>query len=165
LILGLAKGSKMKNDTDNTIHNRKGRPSKFEQLQIEKRLKPLFMRGLSSYSTAFETHYSINTVKKYYDNFYQEIRDLEGSEFNQACKDRKISACLGMDEQLLKMEKMQKELEQKPQTGGTQDIQLYKLRISLANSISDLRIKRLNIANSPTSDEILVALRKVDEQK
>jgi len=155
----------MKNDTDNTVHNRKGRPSKAEQIQIERRLKPLFMRGSSSSSAAIETGYSINTVKKYYGNFYQEIRDLEDPEFNQACKNRKISACLGIDKQLLKMEKMQKELEQKPQTGGTQDIQLYKLRISLANSISDLCIKRLNIANSPTSDELLLALRKVDEQK
>ncbi|HEV2192786.1 MAG TPA: hypothetical protein VGR54_04100 [Nitrosopumilaceae archaeon] len=152
----------MKNDTDNTVHNRKGRPSKFQQLQIERRLKPLFMRGLSPYSVAIETGYSKNTVKKYYGDFYQEIRDLEGPEFDQACKDRMISACLGIDEQLLKMEKMQKELEQKSQTDGTQYIQLYKLRISLANSISDLRIKKLNIANSPTSDEMLAALRKVN---
>ena len=155
----------MKNDTDNTVHNRKGRPSKYEQIQIERKLKLLFMRGSDSSAAAIETGYSINTLKSYYNNFYQEIRDLEGPEFDQACKDRKISACLGIDEQLLKMEKIQKELEQQSKTGGTHDIQLYKLRIGLANSISDLIIKKLNISNSPTSDEILAALRKVDEQK
>ncbi len=155
----------MENHTNETNRNGKGRPSKFEQLQIEKRLQPLFMIGLSSYSATIETGYSINTVKKYYSNFYQEMRDLEGPEFDQACKDRKISTCFGIDEQLLNMKKMQRELEQKPQTDGSKYIQLYKLRISLAKSISDLLTKKLNIANSPTSDEMLVALRKVDEQK
>ena len=90
---------------------------------------------------------------------------MEGSEFDQACKDRKISACLAIDAQLSKMEKMQKELEQKPHTSGTQDIQQYKARISLVHLISDLIIKRLSIANSPTADEMLAALSKVEGQK
>jgi hypothetical protein len=165
LVLGLAKGRKMKNDPDNTIHNRKGRPGKFEQLQIEKKLQTLFVRGLNSYSAAIKTSYSINTVKKYYSNFYQKIRYLEGPEFDQACKNRKILTCSAIDEQLLKMEKMQTELEQKSQTGKIQYIQLCKLRISLSNSISNLHMKKLSIANSPTYDEMLTALKKVDEQK
>ena len=155
----------MKDQTNEPNQNRRGRPSKCEQLQIERRLRPLFIRGLSTYSASIETGYSINTVKTYYDNFYKEIRDLEGPEFDQACKDRKISACLAIDEQIQKMEKMQKELEQKSQIGGTHDIQQYKLRISLCNLISDLKIKSLDIANSPTSDEILAALSKVEGQK
>jgi hypothetical protein len=155
----------MDNDTDENNRNGKGRPTKSEQLQIERRLRPLFVKGTNSYYAANETGYSLNTVKKYYRNFFQEVRELEGPEFDQACKDRIISACLGIDEQILKMEKMQKELELKSQTGGKQDIQLYKLRINLSNSISNLRIQRLGIANSPTSDEMLAALRKVDEQK
>ena len=154
----------MKDHTDETNSNGKGRPSKFEQLQIERKLKSLFMSGLSPYAAAKETGCSINTVKKYYGGFFQEIRDLEGPEFNQACKDRRISACLALEEQLLKMEKMQKELEQMPQT-GTPYIQLCKLKIGLANLISDLLIKKLNISNSPTADEMLAALRKVGEQK
>jgi len=91
---------------DETNRNVKGRPSKPEQLQIERRLRPLFMRNLSSYTAANETGYSINTVKKYYKDFFRETRDLEGPEFDQACKERRISACLAIDEQLLKMEKM-----------------------------------------------------------
>lgn len=154
----------MKDHTDETNRNGKGRPSKFEQLQTERKLKPLFMSGLSPYAAAKETGYSINTVKKYYRGFFQEIRDLEGPEFDQACKNRRISTCLALDEQLLKMEKMQKELEQTPQT-GIPYTQLCKLKVSLANSISDLLIKKLNISNSPTADEMLVALRKVGEQK
>lgn len=155
----------MKDQTNESNNNGRGRPTKSEQLQTERRLRPLFMRGMSTYSASIETGYSINTVRKYYDNFYKETRDLEGPEFDQACKDRKITACLALDIQIQKMEKMQKELEQKSQIGGTQDIQQYKLRISLCNMISDLNIKRLSIANSPTADEMLAALSKVDGQK
>jgi len=154
----------MKDHTNESNQNRKGRPSKFEQLQIERRLRPIFLKGTSPHFASIETGYSVNTVKKYYENFYKEARDLEGPEFDQACKERKFSTCLAIDEQIRKMDKMQKELEQKSQINGMQDIQLYKLRISLCNLISDLNIKRLSIANSPTSDELLTALRKVDEQ-
>lgn len=155
----------MDNDTDKNNRNGNGRPSKSEQLEIERTLRPLFMRGLSAHAAANKTGHSINTVKKYYLKFYKEITDLEGQDFAQQCKDRKISACLGIDDQISKLEKIEQELELKSQNSGVQYIQIYKLRISLANSISDLRIKRLGIANSPTYDEMLAALKKVDEQK
>lgn len=154
----------MKNHADETNRNGKGRPSKFEQLQIERKLRSLFLRGMSPYAAANETGYSINTVKKYYVKFFREVEDSESPEFIQACKDRKISACLGLDVQISKMEKMQEELDQIPQA-GKQYIQLCKLKVSLANSISDLIIKKLDIANSPTFDEILVAYRKESEHK
>lgn len=154
----------MENGRDETNRNGKGRPSKSEQLEIERNLRTYFGRGKSTYQAAIKTGYSINTVKKYFSNFYKEVRDSEGPEFVQACKDRIVSACLAIDVQLSKMEEMQKELDQIPQA-GTRYIQLYKLKISLANSISDLFIKKLNIANSPTFDEMLVAIRKLDEDK
>jgi hypothetical protein len=146
-------------------HNGKGRPSKSEQLEIERILRPLFMKGLSSYAAANKTDYGINTVKKYYHKFYKEVRDLEGPDFAQECKDRIVSTCLGIDKQISKLEKIQEELELKSQNGGAQYIQLYKLRINLSDSISDLHMKRLGIANSPTYDEALAAIRKWHEQK
>ena len=99
----------MKDHTDETNSNGKGRPSKFEQLEMERKLRPLFMSGMSSYAAANETGYSLNTVKKYYQIFLREICDSEGPEFVQACKDRRTSTCLALEEQLLKMKKMQKE--------------------------------------------------------
>lgn len=155
----------MKDGTDENNHNWNGRPSKSEQLEIERTLRPLFMRGLSAHAAANKTGYSINTVKKYYLKFYKEITDLEGPNFAQQCKDRKTSACLGIDDQISKLEKIEQELELKSENSGAQYIQLYKLRISLSNSISDLHMKRLGIANSPTYDDMLEAMRKVHEQK
>ena len=155
----------MTDDADKTNHNGKGRPSKFEQLEIEKKLRPFFTSGLSSYTASRETNYSVNTVKKYYKKWYKEIRDSEAPEFVQACNDRRISTCLAQDEQLLKAERMQKELEEKTRTDVTPNIQLYKLRIRLIQLISDLLLKKLNTANSPTLDDMLTAFKKVDEQK
>lgn len=155
----------MDNGTNEKNRNGKGKPSKHKQLEIESTLRSIFSRGLSPYAAVNETGYSVNTVKKYYRKFHKEITDLEGQDFAQECKDRKVSACFGIDRQISKLEKMQKELELKSQTSGTQYLQLYKLQISLSNSISDLIMKRLGIANSPTYDEMLSAMRKEGEQK
>lgn len=148
-----------------TNRSGKGRPSKPEQLEIESRLKDLFKKGTDSYSAANQTGYSINTVKKYYNKFYKEIRDLEGPDFAQTCKDRMVLTCLGIDKQISKFEKIEQELELKSQNGGKQDIHLYKLRISIAKAISDLYIKRMSIANSPTSDDMLETVQKWEYQK
>ena len=155
----------MKDENDKANHNKRGRPSQFEQLEIERRLRPLILKGLSPYYAAIETGYSINTVRKYYRKICKGISDLESSEFVQACKDRNAFTCLAMDDQLSKLNKMQQELEKKTPIDETQYIQLYKLRINLVNSILDLLIKKLNIANSPTYDDMLTALRKIGEQK
>jgi len=153
------------NDITNESHNRRGKPSKHEQLEIERKLRILFDKGVRPYHAVIETGYSPNTVKKYYRKFHGEIRDLEGSNFAQQCRDRITLTCLVLDRQIEKQEKMQEELELKSKTGGTQDIKLYKLQISLSNSISDLITKRLGIANSPTYDNMLEAMREVEKQK
>jgi hypothetical protein len=155
----------MENGKDKTNSNGRGRPNKPRQLDIESNLRIPFQSGKSTYQAAIETGYNINTVKKYYAQFYKEIKDLEGTEFAQACKDRKISTGFVIDTQISKMEKLQEELEKKASTDKIPYIQLCKLRINLSNLISDLHMKKLNIANSPTYDEILTALRDAGEQK
>ena len=155
----------MDNDTNENNRNGRGKPSKYEQLEIERRLRSLFSMGLSPHAAAIETGYSINTVKKYYRKFYKEIRDFEGQNFAQECKDRIFSACCGIDTEISNLRKIQKELELKSQNSGTQYLQLCKLQISVSNSISDLIMKRLGIANSPTYDDMLAAMRKEGEQK
>src|SRR5690348_10711916 len=101
----------MENDTDKTSRIGRGRPSKPGQLEIERNLRIPFQSGKSAYQASIETGYNINTVKKYYAQFYKEIKDLEGTEFTQACKDRKISTGFVIDKQISKMEKLQEELE------------------------------------------------------
>jgi predicted transcriptional regulator len=152
-------------EENETNRNGKGRPSKYEQLEIERTLRDTFRRGLLSHQAVTETGYSPNTVKKYYGKFYKEIRDLEGPNFAQECMNRRISACLGLDQEILKQEKVREELELKSKTGGTQDIHLYKLQTSLSNSIADLIEKRLAIANSPTYRDMLEAMKEVEKQK
>ncbi len=151
----------MDNYTNENNRNGRGKPSKHEQLEIERTLRDTFRRGLLPCQAVIETGYSPNTVKKYYSKFYKEIRDLEGPDFAQQCKDRIISACFGLDREILKQEKIREELELKSKTGGTQDIHLYKLQTSLSNSIAGLIEKRLAIANSPTYRDILEAMKEV----
>ena len=154
----------MNNDT-NENRNRRGKPSKHEQLEIERKLRPLFYKGVKPYQAVIETGYSPNTVKKYYCKFHKEIRDLEGPNFAQQCKDRITLTCLALDKQIEKQKKIQEELELKSKTGGTQDIKLYKLQIGLSNSISNLITQRICIANSPTYDIMVEAMREREKQK
>lgn len=155
----------MDNETNENKRNERGRPSKHEQRETERELESLFFKGVKPHHARLKTRYSPNTIKKYYSKFDKEIRDLEGPEFAQACRNRITTACLALDQQIEKQEKMQKELELMPKTGGTQDLKLYKLQINLSNSISDLTAKRLGIANSPTYHEMLEAMREVEKQK
>jgi hypothetical protein len=155
----------MDNGTSENNRNGRGKPSKQEQLEIERTLRDTFRRGLLPYQAVIETGYSPNTVKKYYSKFCKEIRDLEGPDFAQQCRDRIISACLGLDREILKQEKIREELELKSKTGGTQDIHRYKLQTSLSNSIAGLIEKRLAIANSPTYRDVLEIMKEVEKQK
>ena len=96
----------MDNDTNENNRNGRGKPSKHEQLEIERELRSLFINGLSPYAAANKTGHSINTVRKYYRKFYKEIRDLEGQDFAQECKDRIVSACFGIDNEISNLRKI-----------------------------------------------------------
>ena len=160
-----AQGRKMDNDTTENKRNGRGRPSKPKQVEIERTLRSLFIKGVKPYQVKIETNYSPNTIKDYYGEICKEIRDLEGPDFALQCKNRIVSACLAIDQQIEKQEKMQEELEHKLETGGKEDLKIYKLLTNLSNSISDLHMKRLGIAISPTYDDMLEAMREVEKQK
>lgn len=152
-------------DTSTDGQKSRGRPSKKEELEMDGQLRRCFLQGKSPWTASKETCHSVNTVRKYYKKYYTETITAEAPEFVQACKERVISTRLALEEQLTKMQLMQSEMEKASPQNVTHYIQICKLKIGLNREITDLHLKILNIANTPTVDEILAAFRKEGEMK
>lgn len=150
-------------DETKTFRQNRGRPSKKEELEMERQLRDCFLEGKSPWAASHETGHSVNTVRRYYKRYHAEAKESESPEFVEACKERILSTRLALERQLQKMEKVQNELEKVSAQDGTHYIQINKLRINAVQTITDLHLKILNIANSPTMDELMTAFRKAGE--
>ncbi len=138
-------------------HHKNGRPSKAEQLEIQKKLRPYFEKSISASIAASDTGINIKTVNKYYNEWYEEIKNSQQPDFIERCKIEKERNLLAIDRQLLVMYKIQDDLakqendsksNEKPQS----EKWLYKQRIEVANAITNLIGKKINLANAPTAD-------------
>ncbi len=152
----------MKNETRK--NKSRGRPSPVEQLKIRSTLEECFNDGISPYAAERLTGHNINTVRKYYREFYKKITKSFDKEFVQGCKERIAYTFAALENDLLGMVTLRKKLE-KVKGGRKPNIPLNKLLITLNEKIVNLRIKLLDTANSPTYDEKLKALKAEDEQK
>lgn len=133
-----------------------GRPNKAEQLHIEKILWPYFEKMLSTSFVARNTGININTVKKYYKVFSDQVRSSEQTDFIKRSKDIIQSCNLALDKQLSKLYTLQDKLEMQINHEIKQHDRippvLYKISIALSDKISDLLLKKANMILSPTAD-------------
>ncbi len=139
-----------------------GRPSKAKQLQIERKLRPYFERMLTVSLASRETGININTVKKYYKKWYNEITSTEHPDFIKRSKITISNANVALDNQLSKLYKLQETLEKQikhsiKQNNGIPHLEnnIYKTSILLNEKISDLILKKTNLTVTPTADVIL----------
>lgn len=61
----------------NSIKHKKGRPTKMGQLQIRRELRPYFEKGISASVTADKTGIDPKTVNKYFDDWAEDILEIE----------------------------------------------------------------------------------------
>ena len=138
---------------------KRGRPNKAEQLQIERKLRPYFERMLTTSLAAKETGVNINTVKKYYKIWSDEIKSTEHPDFMERSKIIIRNSILALDNQLSKLYKLQEILEKQINYNIKQnnkipnlDLGIYKTSILLSDKISDLILKKTNLIVTPTAD-------------
>jgi len=136
-----------------------GRPNKSEQLQLERKLRPYFEKMLSVSFAAKETGVHVNTIKKYYKTWYDEIKSTEHPDFIKRSKNTIRNSNLALDNQLSKLYKLQNTLEKQikndiKQNNGISNLSLglYKVSILLSEKISDLILKKTNLTVTPTAD-------------
>ena len=146
----------MTDQVKNKTH-KNGRPSKAEQVEIQKKLRSYFEKSISPAIAASETGINIKTVNKYYDEWYVEIKNSQQPDFIERCKIEKERHILAYNHQLLEMYKIQDDLKSQTincKSGGKPQSEkwLYKQRIEVANAITNLIGKMINLANAPTAD-------------
>ena len=139
--------------------NKNGRPSEAEQLEIERKLRPYFEKSIKPYVTSRETEINRKTVTKYFHEWYEEIKSSEHPDFIERSKIAKEQAILACDYQLLKLYKVQEDIEKQAedsikQSGGIPKLErwLYKQRIDASNAIVNLINLKTSLANTPTAD-------------
>ena len=139
----------------------RGRPNKSKQLQIERKLQPYFEKMLTTSLAAKETGININTVKKYYKIWSDIIKATEHPKFFTRSKIVIRNSILALDIQLSKLYKLQEILEKQTNHNIKQnneipnlEINIYKTNILLSEKISDLILKKTNLAVTPTADII-----------
>jgi hypothetical protein len=146
-----------------------GRPSKYEQIKIERELRPYFEGSYSAYFTAQKTGFDIKTVHRYFNKWSQEVFDSENSDFLKRVKEQKERAVIYLDNEINSLTTSKKEVEviiEAAKRAG--DFNLYekltRLELKIIDSIGKFVSEKLNLVNAATSD-VLLELNKMEEKK
>ena len=111
---------------------------------------------LSSSIAAKETGININTVKKYYRDFSNQIKSSQHPDFIQRSKNTVQNCSLAFDVQLSKLytlqDKLEAQINQEIKQKGKIPPALYKISMRLSAEIAGLFFKKANLTLSPTAD-------------
>ena len=155
-------------DNDQITHDQ-GRPTKQEQIEIERKLRPFFEIGDSATQTSRRTGLNIKTVLRYFDQWYEEIEKSEQSDFIKRCKKEKERALISLSNQICSLNYDKKDIEilidASKQAGNFAYVEkFYKHKLKVIEMIGKFSSARINLTNAPTLD-ILMEMSKLEEKK
>jgi len=136
-------------------HDR-GRPSKAQELEIERKLQTFFIKTYSATFTAKKTGYNIKTVTKYYNQFKQEILESETTDFVKRCKEEKEKCLYAYDELIYSLYEDRKDIERlidaSEKIGDLQNItKLYRTKLKINEDIGNFVAAKINLSNTATA--------------
>lgn len=133
-----------------------GRPSKAEQLEIQKVLWSYFTEGSKPLDVAKDTGINLNTVKRYFRIWSAEIFKYEEKEFFRKCKTAKIEALLQIEIRLEKLktrsDTMEKKLEAVDWSLAPKYAWAHDKYDQLQVRIAKLELEKFNLESMPTAD-------------
>jgi len=142
-----------------------GRPSKNEQLQIQRELLPYFEQGITPGVTAEKTGINIKTVYDYFDDLVEKASKLEESDFLQRQRNERIRIIISFDKQILEANKhfddINDEINRLKKEQKTIPQHLFSLRLDAMKYRSYLTEKKGIFLMQPTMEEALE--KKVSE--
>ena len=80
-----------------------GRPSQKQQLEIQESLRKFFEKGISATSTSQLTGINIKTVCKYFEEWVEQIKEINDTDFLKRVKLEREHYLAVLDQQLLKL--------------------------------------------------------------
>jgi len=140
--------------TQANAHDR-GRPSKAEELEIERIIQPFFAKTYSATFTAKKTGYNIKTVAKYFAEFKKEILESETTDFVKRCKEEKEKCLYAYDELIYSLYEDRKDIERlidaSEKIGDLQNVtKLYRTKLKINEDIGNFVSAKINLSNTAT---------------
>ena len=164
------KGAGTMNDIVSKDKNKRGRPTKSAQADIQRQLRPYYQKSISAYTTAKLTGIDIKTVCRYFNKWYRDIMESEERDFIQRCKQQKEQCVLAYDTQIYSLNEDKDELDkliQNLKRSGNLSLmeRLYNLKLKVTEKICSFVAAKTNLINVPTMDTIINLKKKESEKK
>jgi len=129
-----------------------GRPTLKQQLEIQETLRKYFEKGISATSTSQLTGVNIKTVCKYFEEWVEQIKEINDSDFIKRVKLEREHYLTVLDQQLLKLYELQDEMEKyvihpakSSWDGRVIQSPHYKERMNIVNMICQIMDKKFEL--------------------
>jgi len=141
------------------LDHKNGRPTKREQICIERKLRPYFENSISARVTAGETGFNLKTVTKYFNQWKKEIIESETPDFLKRCKEEKERCLISYEKQISSLVKDQSEVEfliDAAKKAGNFSLleKFYKLKLKITETKGKFFAARINLVNAATADTV-----------
>lgn len=139
-----------------SLNQRRGRPNKAEELEIEGKIWSYFTQFFSPEKVSQISGYNIKTVRRYYGKFHSRISIGKEKDFVKEWQLIKERAGLALEQQLVELNELQNSLKKQfnayDNNGEQVPSWMYKERRKISESIRNMILSLANLALSPTAD-------------
>ena len=145
--------------TDEFNHDA-GRPTKPEQLEIARALRPYFEKSIPASVAARKTGFNVKTVNSLYHQWTDELIQAETPDFLARVKKNNQRALLAYDNRLAKLyaaeETIDKQIKIATLSGKSDQVDKFvRTNVKISDSIANITAAQLNLANAMPADVIL----------
>jgi hypothetical protein len=138
---------------------KRGRPTKIQQVDIQRKLRTCFERDMPASIASEETGFEIKTVHKYFDEWTEQIIESESMDFfeRQKKKHRRIILSFEYDikEAYKFFDEINLEIENAQKEGKPVPRHLFSLKLDLMRFISNLKERKGAISMLPSLESSL----------
>ncbi len=158
------------NDIVNQEKHERGRPSRGEQANIEKKLRPYYEKYIYAVLKDTKNGFNIKTLFNYFNKWHKEIMESEKQDFIQRCKQQKEQCILAYDEQIFSLNEDKDELGrliQSSKRSGNLSLmeRLFNLKLKTTEKIGSFVAAKINLVNVPIADTIIDLEKKKSNRK
>jgi len=139
------------------LSGKSGRPTKVDQIQIQNKLRKYFEIGISASLASQKTGINIKTVCKYFDEWAEQILEVESTAFLERQKKERTRVIMALDSLIIEaqglLDSINSEIEKS--SSEKKKAYLFGIKLSTMKFISDLIEKKTSFAMKPIMDEAL----------